>query len=420
MKKSAFIIITIFIVFFCNTALAENDIIAYTQNTDIKCTIDGLYIESYAINGFMYLPIDKLTDYGFDVKNSNDSFVLTRKDIFYFDGDYTENKHVISNLPVYKNPTPVIINGVIANTYLVNDKIVIQADELLTFGKVEWDEVSKEVKIYIIVDELCNAYENIQDKVEYTKDEPYIVGQVKDGIPCGLVKTGYFQGMTYIGHMIDGEYEGVVYGYRQHKPYLAALSEIKTVKKGKKNGYCRYVVGYNNKPQMRGEIKSVEGMYVNDELKNGTYTIVIDDYGNTATYIVSDYKEHILSSTHEYYGYEKSPSLIFCNGEEIKFDVQPVLESDRTLIPLRGLFEKMGAMVEWNNNDQTVTVTKNDTTLSFQINHYDARINDDVKYMDVPARLIDNRTMIPLRFLSEELKYEVNWDVTTGIITITE
>ena len=40
--------------------------------------------------------------------------------------------------------------------------------------------------------------------------------------------------------------------------------------------------------------------------------------------------------------------------------------------------------------------------------------------MDVPARLIDNRTMIPLRFLSEELKYEVNWDENTGTITITE
>ena len=98
----------------------------------------------------------------------------------------------------------------------------------------------------------------------------------------------------------------------------------------------------------------------------------------------------------------------------------PVVENDRTLIPLRGLFEKMGAEVNWDGSTCTASVLKNDTILSFRINYYNADVNGDIKYMDVPARLVNDRTMIPLRFLSEELGYTVEWVQDTKTIIISD
>lgn len=419
MKK--FFAICISIIFILGNVVYANDQeIAYTQETDIKCDIDGMHIDSYAINGFMYLPLDKLTYYGFEITEDDGYLRLNRKQLSYFDGSYSDSNTNREILLVYENNTPVIINNKEANTYFVDNKIVIQADELLAFGKVEWSESTNKVIISIVVDELKEAFENAENKVEYSSQDPRIIGQVRDGVLNGIVKTIYFQGMTYIGYMIDGEYEGVVYGYREHKPYLAELTEIRTVKNGKKNGYCSYSVGYNNKPQMPGETKNASGIYEDDKLKNGIYTIISDYSENTETYIVEDYIEHILSSTHNYLEYETSEAQIFYNGEKIEFDVLPIVENDRTLIPLRGLFEKMGAEVNWDGSTCTASVLKNNANHSFKINFYNADVNGDIKYMDVPARLVNDRTMIPLRFLSEELGYTVEWDQDTKTIIISD
>jgi len=393
-------------------------VVAQTQETKNTCSIDGLFIESYAVNGFMYLPIDRLTDYGFNLDVKEDSIDLKRNKIVYLDGCY-DKVDTGSNLPVYENHTPVTISGKPANTYLIEDRIVIQADELQAFGKVAWNEYKKLISISIIEDELINAFENLEDKEKSLTNDVIRVGQKKNGEWNGLVQTTYWPGTTYLGYMENGKYEGAVIGETEHKPYLAAESEFMTVRNGVKNGYCWYSLGYNNKPPSPNTIKSSSGMYENDVLKNGTYTIYIDDYMNTATYEVKDFKEQIISSKRVYYyEYEKSLSKVFYNSELIHFDVEPVVENQRTLIPLRGMFEKMGAVVEWDNENQTATVMKDDMIILVKIDHYGIKINDSYKYMDTPARLVDGRTMMPLRFLSEELGYDVIWNYKDNSIRI--
>ena len=415
MKRLLFLLLATFIL--SNTVYAENKEVAKTQETNIVCTIDGLFIESYAIDGFMYLPVEKLSNYGFIVNEAANGFQLDRKDIVYFDGSY-DKKDTNSNLSVYENITPVIINDKVANTYLIEDRIVIQADELLAFGDVAWNENTQTVEISIIANELKNAFEKAEDKVTVTEGMTQISGQMQNDKWNGIVKTSGFQSMTYFGYMKDSEYEGVVYGYREHQPYLAALYELKTVRNGMKNGYCRYITGYNNKAEAPQTIKDASGIYENDKLKNGEYTIYTDFNMNTSTFEVKDFKEQIVSSTRYGYEYEKSLSQVFYNGELIDFDVAPIMENDRTLIPLRGLFEKMGAAVEWDGQNQTAIVTKDDMVLSVKIDHYGAKVNDSCKYMDVPARLVESRTMIPLRFLSEELGYTVIWNENDHSINI--
>lgn len=109
---------------------------------------------------------------------------------------------------------------------------------------------------------------------------------------------------------------------------------------------------------------------------------------------------------------------IMYNDKYLSFENPPVLENDRTLVPMRFLFEQMGATVSWDDVTNTATVTKGEDVISFSIDNSTAVVNSLQKNMDVPARLINNKTYIPLRFLSEELGYTVEWDEKTNTAAI--
>ncbi len=114
---------------------------------------------------------------------------------------------------------------------------------------------------------------------------------------------------------------------------------------------------------------------------------------------------------------ENTPYVVM-DGNVLAFEQPPVIENDRTLIPIRFLFEQMGANVTWNQETQAATVTQNDTAVTFRINDTEADVNGQTVSMDVPARLINDKTMVPVRFLSEQLGYNVSWDGENRIITI--
>ena len=102
-------------------------------------------------------------------------------------------------------------------------------------------------------------------------------------------------------------------------------------------------------------------------------------------------------------------------GDEILgFDTPPIIEDGRTLVPMRFLFEKLNSEVSWEQETKTATVTAQDIgTIAFSIDDKSAKVNNTEKTMDVPARLINSKTMVPLRFLSEELGYTVDWNEET-------
>lgn len=101
------------------------------------------------------------------------------------------------------------------------------------------------------------------------------------------------------------------------------------------------------------------------------------------------------------------------NGQYLGFENPPVIEDDSTLVPMRFLFEQMGADVGWNGATRTATATLEDTAVTFSIDNTQATVNKAPAKMAVPARLIDDKTMVPLRFLSEELGFTVTWDADT-------
>ena len=111
---------------------------------------------------------------------------------------------------------------------------------------------------------------------------------------------------------------------------------------------------------------------------------------------------------------------VILNDKVLCFDVPPEVENDRILVPMRFLFEQMGAEVEWDNDTQTATVLQESDEIAFQINNLSANVNSQPQTMDVPARLINDKTMIPLRFLSEHLGYTVEWDGTNNMAIVTQ
>lgn len=106
------------------------------------------------------------------------------------------------------------------------------------------------------------------------------------------------------------------------------------------------------------------------------------------------------------------------DGMNVQTDVPPVIVDGRTLVPVRALFESLGATVGWEESTQTATATKGSTVISMQIGNATAYVNGVAKTLDVPAQTIEGRTMAPARFVAESLNATVNWDSASDTVKI--
>jgi len=111
---------------------------------------------------------------------------------------------------------------------------------------------------------------------------------------------------------------------------------------------------------------------------------------------------------------------IYVDNEKVFLDVAPFIENGRTLIPLRGVFEKLGAKVDWNKNLQEVVIKDDNNEIEMILGMDKVMVNGIVKDIDVPTRMINSRTFAPLRFVVENLGHTVRWDQSTGEIYITK
>lgn len=107
------------------------------------------------------------------------------------------------------------------------------------------------------------------------------------------------------------------------------------------------------------------------------------------------------------------------DGEIVQLSVQPILDQGRVLVPLRSIFEKMGAQVNWNEHLKQVEVQKGSQEICLPLKGREALINGVAYGIDVLPRLEGRRTFVPLRFLSQALGASVNWDQTTQHVSVT-
>jgi len=112
------------------------------------------------------------------------------------------------------------------------------------------------------------------------------------------------------------------------------------------------------------------------------------------------------------------PIHVTVDGKVLQFDVAPVKLNDRVLVPLRTITEAVGSTVGWNAQTQTVTVTRNSDSVALTLGKNTATKNDASVTLDVPAQMINDRTMVPVRFLSEGLGLQVAWDEPTSTVIV--
>ena len=106
------------------------------------------------------------------------------------------------------------------------------------------------------------------------------------------------------------------------------------------------------------------------------------------------------------------------DGQKIQFDIPAQLINDRTMVPLRAIFEALGATVNWDSDTQTVTSTKDDTTVSLTIDSPAMIVNGKEVTLDAPACIVDGRTLVPVRAVSEAFSIGVKWDDTTKTVLL--
>lgn len=116
--------------------------------------------------------------------------------------------------------------------------------------------------------------------------------------------------------------------------------------------------------------------------------------------------------------YKAPPVTLKLNGEVIESDVPPVILDGRTLVPVRVISESTGARVDWNGEKYEVTVTTADKVIKLKINSNEMLVNGERLTLDVPAKLINDRTMVPVRAITESLGLVVGWDASTYTVLL--
>lgn len=173
-----------------------------------------------------------------------------------------------------------------------------------------------------------------------------------------------------------------------------------------------------------GENSEYWTWYYQDDWNTNDYIYTIVSHKNVAGYDVRtiDYigyeppSDELLAS----YANDNTSVKVIINDTEISFDQSPIIVDGRTLVPLRAIFEEMNCGVEWIGDNREINVYQNNNQIMKL--HIDSTImwteqNPSIE-LDVPAQIVNDRTLVPVRAISESLGAEVNWNNNTRTVEI--
>lgn len=135
--------------------------------------------------------------------------------------------------------------------------------------------------------------------------------------------------------------------------------------------------------------------------------------------------DYEYNTTIEYDYYESDTKIgpgikVYYNGEKIDFPTQPVVDNGRTLVPVRGIFEKMGATVTYDAATKTVTAKRDEVEVKLTVGQDKAYVYGEEVKLDTPAKIVNGSTLVPLRFISEAFGAAIEWEPTTSMIGLFE
>lgn len=110
---------------------------------------------------------------------------------------------------------------------------------------------------------------------------------------------------------------------------------------------------------------------------------------------------------------------VMIDGNYIEFDVAPRIFDGRTMVPIRTIFEKMGATVEWNSDTNSAICTKGNTVVKMTVDNMGIDVNNYIIWMDIPPFIRDGSILAPARYVAEAFGADVKWDEANSTVVIT-
>lgn len=148
------------------------------------------------------------------------------------------------------------------------------------------------------------------------------------------------------------------------------------------------------------------------------WDVVFDETKSNGTYI-DDENDYLKNATIHY---NYSAILVKLNNVDLVFDQPPMIINNRTMVPIRAIFEAMGYVVEWNSETRTATSIKGDDKIVVQLN------NNIIKYTvngksgeytcDTVPQIVSGRTLVPARAVSESAGCKVEWNGESQLVSI--
>jgi len=245
-----------------------------------------------------------------------------------------------------------------------------------------------------------------------TPDKGYKISDVKvDGKSVGAVSTYTFENVTS-DHTIEATFAINTYTITASAGSGGSISPsgAVTVKSGDSATFT---------------ITPNSGYVISDVKVDGKSVGVVTSY--TFTNVTAN---HTIEATFEKQSTQTvivlkiGSSSFTVNGETRYLDSPPVIKNNRTLLPIRPVVEALGGTVSWDGTERKVTVSLGSTTIELWIGKNTAKVNGISKLIDpsnpkVVPEIINSRTMLPLRFVTENLGCQLQWDPNTQTITIT-
>lgn len=253
---------------------------------------------------------------------------------------------------------------------------------------------------------------------------PYASDAEISSLPAGFQITGSAKdGQLTASHttlQLGNELTTPVVKWGRNAEENGELSEIEA------KGLADFAGKYNPV----GKYPFVEGA------EGDVYSITEEDENQYIAAFLTDADGTVLATSDAYFydvtSAEKEKMIIllvdceyaYVFGEKVQIDpddpwVIPTVVNDRTLIPIRFISESLGAQVGWEEETETVTITQEETTIQMQLGKKEYTVNGETKEMDVEATTMRDRTMVPLRVISETFGKNVFWD-DKGLIIISD
>lgn len=116
--------------------------------------------------------------------------------------------------------------------------------------------------------------------------------------------------------------------------------------------------------------------------------------------------------------YAANSISIYINSSKVETDQPPIIEDGRVLVPIRPIAEKLGLNVEFKKETNSIMITKDESVILLNVDSNLAIVNDKPVTLDIPAKIIAGRTMVPIRFIGETFGMEVDWNSQGNTVSL--